>query len=188
MALAEKGVTIPIQTVDLRGGENRREPYLTQINPVGQLPTLELDDGTMLTEITAICEYIEELHPAPALIGTTPAERAETRMWVRRLDLNIVEPMTSGYRYSEGLKFFQRRMRCIPQAADDLKAIAQHWLAWLDGRLTGPYICGDRFTLADIHLFAFLDFGAKVGQPLDPAKLAIAGWYDRVKARPSAAA
>jgi glutathione S-transferase len=161
MALAEKGVTIPIQTVDLRGGENRREPYLTQINPVGQLPTLELDEGTMLTE---------------------------TRMWVRRLDLNIVEPMTSGYRYSEGLKFFQRRMRCIPQAADDLKAIAQHWLGWLDGRLTGPYICGDRFTLADIHLFAFLDFGAKVGQPLDPAKLAIAGWYDRVKARPSAAA
>ena len=78
--LAEQGVALPLVSVDLLGAENRREPYLSK-NPIGQLPSLELDDGSFLSEITVICEYIEEKHPKPALIGATPEERAETRMW-----------------------------------------------------------------------------------------------------------
>ena len=188
MALAEKGVPMELQPVDLRGGENRREPYLS-LNPMGQIPALELDDGAVLTEVTAICEYIEELHPAPPLIGATPRERAETRMWLRRVDLNIVEPMTNGFRFSQGLKLFRDRIHCIPQAADDLKAIAQHWLGWLDARLAQQaHICGERFTLADIHLFAFVDFAATVGQPINPANANLAAWHARMAARPSAAA
>jgi len=123
MFLAEKGLDIPLEKVDLMGGENRREPFLTK-NPAGQLPTLELEDGAAIAEITVICEYLEETHPNPPLIGTTPRERAETRMWVRRVDLNICEPMTSGFRYSQGLQLFQNRMRCLPEAADGLKAMA----------------------------------------------------------------
>ena len=148
-----------------------------------------MDDGTALTEITAICEYIEELHPDPVLIGATPEERAETRMWIRRFDLNIVEPMLNGYRFSRGLKLFQDRIRCIPQAADDLKAIAQHWLGWLDGQLAGrTTVCGGRFTLADLHLFAFVDFGMTVGQPPDPAFTTLLAWHARMRDRPSASA
>ena len=185
MFLAEKGVTIPLVTVDLLGGENRREPYLSK-NPSGQLPCLELDDGSFLSEITAICEYIEEKHPKPALIGSTPEERAATRMWVRRIDLNIVEPMANGFRYAEGLALFKNRIRTIPQAADDLKAIAREKLAWLDAQIAGrDWIVGNRFTLADVLLYGFVDFGATVGQPLDPAWKNLNAWRDRVAARPS---
>jgi len=189
MFMAERGITsIPVQTVDLRGGENRQPAYLAK-NPAGQCPALQLDDGSYLTEITAICEYLDETSPGNSLIGATPQERAETRMWTRRIDLGIIEPLTAGYRYGEGLKFFTPRMRCIPQAADDLKALAKEKLAWLDGLIAGrQFIRGDRLSLADILLFVFLQFAANVGQPLDPANTNLTAWYERMAARPSAAA
>ncbi len=188
MFMAERGITIPIVEVDLLGGENRREPYLSR-NPSGQLPALELDDGTVLAEITAICEYLDEISPGPSLIGKTPLERAETRMWVRRLDLTIVEPLIAGFRFAEGLKLFGSRLHCIPQAADDLKQIVREKLAWLDPLMAGKeYICGNRLSLADILFFCFLEFGATVRQPVDPALTAITAWRDRMKTRPSTAA
>jgi glutathione S-transferase len=96
--------------------------------------------------------------------------------------------MTNGFRYSEGLAMFKDRVHCIPAAAADLKAIAQEKLTWLDGLIAGrEWIVGDRFTLADILLFAFLDFGGQVGQPLNPANANIAAWFERAKARPSSA-
>ena len=188
MFLAEKDLTLPMIEVDLRGGENRQAPY-TEKNPSGQCPCLELDDGTYLSEITAICEYLEDTQPPPPLIGTTPEEKAETRMWVRRIDLNILEPMANGFRYSTGLKMFQERLHCIPQAADDLKATAQEKLAWLDGLMADKaYVCGDRFTLADIMLFVFVDFFNGIDQPMNPDLKNIAAWHGRIKARDSAAA
>jgi glutathione S-transferase len=189
MFLAEKGVDLPRATIDLMAGENRKAPYATAVNPAGQTPALELDNGAVITEITNICEYIEEKHPDPALIGKTAEERAETRMWVRRVDLNICEPMANGFRFSQGLAMFQPRMRCLPEAADGLKAMAQDKLTWLDGLIAGKtYIAGERLTLADILLFAFLDFGTNVGQPLNPENKNVAAWFERMKARPSAAA
>lgn len=183
--LAEKGVELPLETVDLMGGENRKAAYVAK-NPSGQLPALELDDGTCLAEITAICEYLEEKHSEPALIGATPEERAVTRMWTRRIDLNIVENLANGFRYAEGLPLFKNRIHVIPQAADDLKAIAREKLAWLDGLCAGnEWICGNRFTLADVLLFAFLEFGASVGQPLDPKLAWLPGWFERVAKRPA---
>jgi glutathione S-transferase len=186
--MAERGIDLPKVEVDIRGGENRKAPYLAK-NPAGQCPTLELDDGSYITEITAICEYLDEVSPGASLIGKTPQERAETRMWVRRIDLNILEPMANGFRFGEGLRMFQDRIRCIPQASADLKATAQDWLARLDGLMAGKtYICGDRLTLADVLLFAFADFFATIGQPLDPELKNVGAWYARMKARPSAQA
>ncbi len=189
MFMAEKGFNVPAVEVDLRGGENRREPYL-KVNPAGQCPALELDDGTVIAEITAICEYIDEIKKdTPSLIGDTPEERANTRMWVRRIDLNILEPALNGFRFSQGLKFFQDRVHCIPEAADGLKETARKKLAWLDGLMgEKPFIAGDKITMADIQLFPFLEFGAKVGQPLDPENKNLTAWMGRMKARPSAAA
>jgi glutathione S-transferase len=188
MFLAEKGLSLDHVPVDLMGGENRQAAY-GSVNPSQTLPALEVDEGVVIAEITAICEYLEELHPEPPLIGTTPMQRAETRMWTRRIDLGIVEPMTNGFRYSQGLRLFQSRIRCIPQAADDLKAIAQEKLTWLDGLIAGrEWVVGDRFTLADILLFCFVDFGASVGQSLNPDNKNISAWFERAKARPSAAA
>ena len=189
MFMAEKGFDVPKVEVDLRGGENRKEAFL-KVNPSGQTPALELDDGSVLAEITAICEYVDEIKKdTPSLIGDTPEERAKTRMWVRRIDLNIAEPAGAGFRYAEGLKMFESRMRCIPQAADDFKAIAREKLAWLDGLMgSKPFIAGDKLTLADVFLFAFLDFMGNVGQPLSPDCKNLTAWFARMKARPSAAA
>jgi len=188
LLLAEKGIDLPKVQVDLLGGENRRPPY-TDRNPGGQLPSLELDDGTILAETIAICEYLEELHPKPALIGSTPAERAVSRMWTRRVELWITEPLTAGFRYGEGLAMFKDRIRTIPQAADDLKALAREGLAKLESLVAGrDFIAGNRLTLADLVLYAFLDFAAGVGQPLDPANKNVAAWFARMAARPSAEA
>jgi glutathione S-transferase len=186
MFLAEKGIDMPKQAVDLRGGENRQDAHLKR-NPHGQMPTLELDDGSHLSEITAICEYLEEKQPTPALIGATPEARAECRMWTRRVDLNICEPLANGYRFGEGLKFFEKRIPVAAEASPGLKRIAANRLQWLNQQLADgrDYLCGKRFTLADIHLYCFLDFGALVGQPLDPANANIAAWFARVGERPS---
>jgi glutathione S-transferase len=116
MFLAEKGIEIPTEQVDLMAGENRREPYL-QKNSAGQLPALELDSGHCVTEITAICEYLEETHPNPPLIGSTPEEKAETRKWTRRVDLAICEPMANGFRFAEGLPLFKSRVVTVPHGA-----------------------------------------------------------------------
>ena len=190
MFMAERGIEVPYVEVDLRGGENRREPYMAKV-PTGTLPALELDDGLVLSEITALCEYLDETTPGLSLVGSNARERAETRMWTRLIDLNIVEPMTAGFRFAEGLKMFEPRIHCIPQAATDLKQIAQEKLAWLDKQMAGKkWVCGDRFSLADILLFAFLEFGNldRVNQKYSPELKNIAAWHARVQERPSAAA
>ena len=188
MFMAERGIDLPRVEVDIRAGENRREPYLAK-NPAGQCPALQLDDGTILAEITSICEYLDEKYPGPSLIGATPEQRAETRMWTRRVDLNIVEPMANGFRFSDGLKMFKDRVHCIPAAADDLKQTAQENLSWLDGLIGGKqFICGERLTLADILLFAFVDFFAGIRQPISPDNKNIVAWHARMKSRPSAEA
>ena len=188
MFMAELGVSLDTVEVDLMGGENRQDEHLKR-NPSGQTPVLELDDGSYLAEITVICEYLDDIQGNTDLIGTSPEARAETRMWVRRVDLQILEPLTNAFRYSEGLSMFKDRIRTIPQAADDLKILAQEKISWLDSLMEGKsYLCGDRFTLADVLLFSFLKFGAEVGQPLNRENKNISTWYDRIKERESATA
>ncbi len=189
MFAAEKGLSIPVTEIDLLAGENRREGY-GAVNPHGTTPALEIESGSQIAEITVICEYLEELHPTPALIGETPMQRAETRMWTRRIDLNICEPMTNGFRATEGRALFAPRIKLVGEAGGaELKAIAKDRLLWLDGLMgKRDYVCGDRFSLADILLFCFLDFGASVGQPLPDEAIWVKGWFERVKARASTAA
>lgn len=185
MFMAEKGIEIPREDVDLLKGDNRREPYL-QKNSAGQMPALELDSGHCVTEITAICEYLEDIHPNPPLIGANPEQKAEARKWTRRIDLNICEPMANGFRFSQGLPLFKDRILTVPEAADGLKRMAQDRLKWLDGEMAGKeFVCGKRFTLADIMLYVFLDFGNTVGQPLNPEFANINAWFKRVAERPS---
>ena len=185
MFMAEKGISIPAEDVNLMAGENRQADHLKR-NPHGQMPCLELDNGAFLSEIVPICEYLEDKNPKPALIGANAEEKAETRMWTRRIDLNICEPMANGFRFSQGLPLFQSRMVTVPEAADGLKKIAQDRLKWLDGQIEGKdFVCGKRFTLADILLFVFLEFGGQVGQPLNPEFKNLAAFFARVKERPS---
>lgn len=186
MFTAEKGIDLATIELDILGAENRQAPY-TDKNPGGQMPALELDDGSVLGETVAICEYLEEKHPTPVLIGSTPEEKAETRMWQRRVELNITEHLYNGFRFAEGFDMFKNRLHCVPEAADGLKAIARGRLEWLDKLMEGKsFIVGERFTLPDIILYVALDFGAGVGQKLDPNLKNMNAWFARVNGRPSA--
>ncbi len=188
MFAAEKGIDLPMEDIDIMAGVNRQPDYLAK-NPTGGAPCLQLDNGNYLSEITAICEYLEEKYPETPLIGTTAEERAEARMWARRVDLYINENLANGFRYSEGLDLFKDRITTLPEAAEGLKSIAQEKITWLDGLIDGrEFIAGDRLTLADVLLYCFLTFGISVGQPLNENNKNIAAWYERMAARPSAQA
>lgn len=188
MFMAERGIELPIEEVDIMAGANLTEDYKT-LNPSAQSPCLQLDDGTTLAEVTVICAYLDEVSAGPSLIGETAEERAETRMWNRRFDVRILEPMSLAFRSAEGLPIFENRCHVIPHAADDLKATVQKSWAWLEPQMSGKdYVCGDRFTLADVQLYCFAEFGTMVGQGI-PADLPnLQAWRARVAGRPSVAA
>lgn len=186
MFLLEKNLVIPTQQIDVFAGENRQHPFLS-FNPAGQLPTLGLDNGVFISESVAIAEYLEELHPDPALIGSTPEERALTRQWLRRVELNITEFIHNAYHYAEGIGRFQTRIPVAAEAASGLKAVAQNRIAWLDAMMgSGAFLVSNRFSVADIWLYVWLDFGISVGQPFDRTLPNITPWFDRIATRPSA--
>ncbi len=189
IAMAEQRLSIETVTVDIMKAENRQPAYLAMV-PSGGTPALQLDDGTVLSEITAIVEYLDEQPGATRIVGNTPEERAQTRMWARRIDLYILEPMANAFRASEGRPMFAPRMTLVSlEAAAELKAIAQEKLLWLDAQMQGrTFVCGTRYSMADVLLLAFLEFGASVGQPMPATATWLPEWHKRVAARPSAAA
>lgn len=185
--LAEKGVELPVEEVDIIAGANRQPTFLA-LNPGGTTPVLELDAGSCIAETTAICEYLEERFPQRPLLGTSAEQRALTRMWWRRVDLQVIQPMTAGFRAAEGLGLFKDRVRCYPTVADEFKAAAQDGLAWLDQQLgEQPFICGEQLSVVDLLLLSFLEFGAQVGQGLDGQRCSnLARWLDGMCTRDSA--
>jgi glutathione S-transferase len=188
MYLAETGIAVERQFVDIMAAENRQPDFCAK-SPLGHTPLLELDDGSCIAESIAICEYLDETVAGHALLGATAEERAQTRMLVRIIDQLVVVPMTAGFRGAEGLPMFQSRLLCLPDAAADLKRLAADGLVKIDEMIgAGPWGLGARFSLADVLLYSFVEFGAMVGQSPDPALTNLASWRDRVAARPSAAA
>jgi glutathione S-transferase len=183
--LLEKGLDVPRRETDILGAENRGPAFL-KLNPAGQLPALELSDGTVISETPAICEYVEELFPSPSLIGRTAEERAVTRMWWRRVELNICVPMVQGFYYSEALGLFKDRFRCLPEAAEGLKEKARDGMRWIDGLIENEWLAGDRFTVADICLFCYIDQLCEIGQPIAAGCSSLQSWFDRVGSRPAA--
>jgi glutathione S-transferase len=153
---------------DIITGENRASADYAARNPLGTTPTLELDDGTCLTESWPICEYIEELHPAPNLFGETALERAEVRKWVRLFDHEVVVPMTMGFRAGAGRPMFEPRMAVVsPEAGAELSAMADEKWRWFDGALGAKdHFALGRFTFADLIIFCFANFGFTVGWKL----------------------
>lgn len=188
MFLSEKNIQLKVVEHDILAAENRGEDYAKK-NPGQQFPALELDDGFIIAETVVMCEYLEDRYPTPSLIGTSSIERAEARMWNRRIELKITENMYSGFRFGEGLEMFKDRMRCLPEAADGLKASAQDGLKWFDEQISAKeFICGDRITLGDLVLYCCVDFAAGVGQPVDESLKNLTQWFVRMQSRPSAEA
>ena len=185
MFMAERGVELDSVDVDIMGGENLSAEFKA-LNPSAQSPCLVLASGLAISEITVICNYLDEISEGASLIGDSPEQRAETRMWNRRFDVRILEPMSLAFRSAEGLGIFKDRCHVIPHAADDLKATVQESWVWLDGLMAGKqFICGDRFTLADIQLYCFADFGTMIGQGIPADCINLQAWFAGVGKRPS---
>lgn len=184
--LAEKGVQVPMVQVDMMKGENRQADYLAK-NPMGTMPLLELDDGTLIAESVAICRYFEELHPEPPLFGRTAVERALVEMWNRRMEHEIMRPITDVFVNLSD--FWQGRRPQAPDYGRIAHGYAMERFAWLDRELaTRPFIAGDSYTIADITAQCALLLGKNTGTPIPGGLANLSGWFARVTARPTARA
>jgi glutathione S-transferase len=184
--LSEKGVEVPSVQVDISKAENRQPAYLAK-NPLGGVPTLELDDGTCISETVAICRYFEELHPEPPLFGTDARDRAIVEMWNRRMELEVFVPITQVFR--NGHEFFKGRIEQVPEFGEVCRRAATKRLEWLDGELAGrDFVAGDRFSIADITALVGIDFGRVSDIRIAPDQKNLARWHEAVSSRPSAKA
>lgn len=185
--LAEKGITVPTEQVDL-GKLAHKSAVYTAINPLQRVPALELDDGTVISESIAICRYLERLHPEPPLFGTDAKDAALVEMWERRIEFHLLGPVSQVFRNSHpAMK--EMEVPQVPAWAEANKPRVMDFLTLLDRELKDRrYVAGDRYSVADITGMIAVDF-------MKPAKLALPDgltnvkrWHDEVSARPSAKA
>lgn len=185
--LAEKGISVPIESVDM-GALQHRSPEFTQINPMQRLPVLELDDGTRIAESVAICRYFEALQPEPPLFGQGALEMARIEMWNRQIEMDLQTAIAAAFRHlhpaMKGVEDPQ-----VPAWGEANKPRVMKLLAFLDTELSGrAFIAGDRYSIADISAMICIDFmrWAKLSVPDELTHLR--RWYAEVSARPSAKA
>src|SRR3979409_1686852 len=164
--LAEKGLTLPLVPVDLAKGEHHSDAYRA-INPRRVVPTLVLEDGTVIAEVPAICRDMEETHPSPHLLGETAKEKAQVAMWERRAELEGFAAVMEAIRNAApGLKgraiAGPHDYEQIPELAERSKLRVKNFFADLDARLGEvPFVAGQRFSVADITALVTVDFAAK---------------------------
>jgi len=184
--LAEKGIQVPYEQVDIGNAVNRQAEFRKK-NPMGTVPVLELDDGACIAETVAICRYFEELHPQPPLMGVDAKDKAIVEMWQRRMELELLIPIADAFRQRH--EFFKGRILQVPEYAEAQKKNAESALAWLDQDLGNrPFIAGDRYTIADITALCAIDFGRVSKIKIAPDQKNLMRWYDTVSSRPSAKA
>src|SRR5260370_25214353 len=158
------------------------------MNQMGTMPVLELDDGTFLSESVAICRYVEEeLEPEPNLLGSTPRERAEIEMWNRRMELEMLLPITASFQHLS--PFWEGRRTQIGAAGELARRTAQARMAWLDVELSRrPFIAASRYTIADITAQCALILGKNTGTPIDASLANLSRWFKEVSSTPTARA
>jgi glutathione S-transferase len=182
--LAEKGIELAETPLDLRKREHKSEEHRAR-NSLGQVPTLELDDGTTISETVAICRYFEEIQPEPPLFGSSPFEKATVDMWVRRIEFQLMVPVGQFWRHAHPFTAaLIAQHKDFGESNREIYAGAQRWL---DRELTDrPFIAGEAFSMADICALSTVDFADWIGLPIDPARTNLTAWLTRVSARPSA--
>lgn len=185
--LAEKGITIPTEQVDMMKMEHRTPEY-TAINPLQRMPALVLDDGTVITESVAICRYFEAVQPEPPLFGVGAKEIALVEMWNRRAEINFFSNVAAVFRHLHpAMK--ELEVPQVPAYAEAMRPRVFEFLALADRELAGrEFLAGARFSMADITMLVAVDF-------MKPSKLAmpdnlpnVKRWHAAVSARPSARA
>jgi glutathione S-transferase len=185
--LAEKGIKVPTEQVDLGSMAHKSAAYAA-VNPLQRVPALELDDGTIITESIAICRYFELLHPQPPLFGRDPKDLAMVEMWQRRVELHLLAPISHIFRNLHPA-MAQMEVPQVPAWAEANKPRVVDFLNILDGELSKRrYLTGENFTVADITGLVAIDFmkPAKVSVPDTLAN--VKRWHAELSARPSASA
>jgi glutathione S-transferase len=186
--LAEKGMEVERVRVAILKREHKA-PEFVKKNSLGQLPVLELDDGTVIAESVAICRYLEALRPKPALFGETPLEQALIEMWIRRAEFRLWAPMGQVWINAD-----PRTAVVNPNQFKDYgehnKTIVGRNMKWLDGELGDgrEFMAGPRYSMADIVLLSGLDFCSFIGLDIPRECEHLRAWHTRVSARPSASA
>jgi glutathione S-transferase len=185
--VAEKGLKIPTEQVDIFTGKNRTPEMLAK-NPAGGLPLLELDDGSHLAESVAICRYLEGLHPEPNMMGKDSREQSFIEMWNRRIELGLFASAGRAFQHTNEL--FKARLKQMPEYGETQREATKQQLQWLDAQIGNkPFIAGDRVTIADITALVAVDFATQMASvPLDPALKNLTRWHKSVSSRPSAKA
>jgi glutathione S-transferase len=185
--LAEKGVTVAYEQVDLMTGE-LKTPEFTKINRFQRVPVLVLEDGTAISETMAICRYFEELNPMPALFGTGAKQRAIIEMWNRRMELGLMLHVAGAFRHAHP-SMAQLEVPQIKEFAEACKPRAVEMVVALNDELgRHRYVAGDDYSVADITALCAIDFmrPARIARPEGLAHLE--RWHADVSARPSAKA
>lgn len=184
--LAEKGVELPETPLDLRAREHKSDAHLAR-NSLGQVPSLELDDGTVISETVAICRYFEEVHPEPPLFGETAVEKAKVDMWVRRIEFQLMMPVGNFWRHAH--RFTAALLNQYKDFGESNREAYARAQRWLDRELEGQaFIAGQAYGMADICALSTIDFATWIGLPIDAERKNLTAWHARVSARPSAAA
>ena len=184
--MAEKGITdVEVIDIDLLQGEHRTEAFLGKVG-IGNVPALELDSGTVITESVAICRYLESLHPDPNLFGTSPEDEAVIEMWTRRAELMLAMPLMLTVRHTHpALAVLEKQS---PEIAERNRGAAEKSLRFFDRQLAAhPFIAGDRITMADIVAFIGFDLARMVRFTIPDTTPNLQRWADAMRARPAAA-
>jgi glutathione S-transferase len=185
--LAEKGVTLPAEQIDLAALEHR-SPGFTALNPLQRVPVLVLDDGTAIAESMAICRYFEALRPEPPLFGRGAKEEALVEMWNRRAELNLLAGVAAVFRHLHpAMKEMEKPQ--IPEWAEANRPRVIDFLRLVDDDLKDRlYLAGDHYSVADITALVAVDFmrPARIELPADLVN--VRRWHAQVSARPSAKA
>ena len=189
--LAEKGVSIPLHEVDVAKNENATPEFLA-INPMGKLPVLELDDGTILTESIAICRYIEAQHPEPNMFGTNPLETAQIEMWARRAELEMGLQVMQVFANLH--PFWEGRIKQFKDYGEQAREKLLQRMDWINDELANrapddrQFLVAGRYTIADIILQCALIVGKACQVRIPEQHEHLANWFAGVTSRPSARA
>ncbi|MDO8289613.1 MAG: glutathione S-transferase family protein [Parvibaculum sp.] len=186
MYLAEKGIDVPLVHIAMMKREHK-SPEFRAKNSLGQVPSLELDDGTVISESVSICRYLEALHPEKPLFGRTPLEIAQIDMWLRRIEFVIMTPIGNYWRHAH--PYTSKLLTQFKDFGESNVEAASRSLQWLDRELEGhDYVVGNDFSVADIMMLCSIDFGIYTGLNIPDDCGNVKAWHERVSARPSSKA
>ena len=183
---AEKGITLETRDLSIPAREHKSEEFIA-LNPRGQTPALQLDDGTVIAESVAICRYLEGLQPQPPLFGTGPTEQALIEMWCRRVEMILMQPVGAVWVHTH--KFTAALPGRNAEWGEANRPRVFDAMRYFDGALVGrEFLASESYTIADILLLTTLDFAGFVGMAMPDDLTNLSAWHARVSARPSAAA